>query len=122
MSEQTLDGPLPPEFVPSLRTDYLRRDLDGQAVVWSPDRSCPSSLDPAATVMLEVLDGDASIAQLAREVSDEVGVPVDTALGQVSRIVHLFAVAGLLDEIIAPGEDAQQAINCRKLADGPLSH
>ena len=61
--------------VPELRTGYLRRDLDGGCVVWSPVSTAPTALDPVATVMLDVIDGEASIGQLANEVHEEVGVP-----------------------------------------------
>ena len=53
-------------------------------------------LDPVATVMLDVIDGEASIGQLATEVHEEVGVPFDVALQQVGRTVQLFDAAGML--------------------------
>ena len=62
------------DFVPALRTDFLRREVDGETVVWSPLAAEPVVLDPVATVMLDVIDGEASVGQLASEVHEEVGV------------------------------------------------
>ena len=94
-------------LVPELHTDYVRREVDGECVVWSPRAAEPAVLDPVATVMLDVIDGEASIAQLAREVHEEVGVPFDVALRQVERTVQLLDGAGLLTSSAPrPPEDA----------------
>ena len=82
--------------VPELRTDYVRRDVAGECIVWSPVAAEPAVLDPVATVMLSVIDGEASIGQLATEVHEEVGVPFDVALRQVTQTVQLLDGAGML--------------------------
>jgi hypothetical protein len=93
--------------VPELRRDYVRRDIAGECIVWSPVAAEPAVLDPVATVMLNVIDGDASIAQLATEVHEEVGVPFDVALRQVAQIVQLLDGAGMLtSSITLPPEEA----------------
>ena len=88
------------DLVPELRPDYVRREIDGECIVWSPLATQPAVLDPVATVMLEVIDGRASIGQLAREVHEEIGVPFDVALRQVGRTVHLLDGAGMLTSSI----------------------
>ena len=47
------------DLVPELRPDFVRRDVDGECVVWSPAAAWPTVLDPIATVMLDVVDGAA---------------------------------------------------------------
>jgi len=84
------------DVVPELRTDFERRDLGGESVVWSPVAAEPIALDPIATVMLDVVDGTASMAELASDVHEAVGVPLDAAERQVVRVVERFAQAGLL--------------------------
>ena len=107
--------------VPELRGDYLRRDVDGGCVVWSPVLSAPTVLDPVAAVMLEVIDGEASIGQLVKEVHEEVGVPLDIAHKQVERAVHLFDAARLLtsSDGSSPSGDENRL---SELFSGPLSH
>ena len=83
-------------LVPELRTDYVRRDVEDGCLVWSPVAARPAVLDPVAAVMLEVIDGEASIGQLATEVHEEIGVPFDVALRQVERTVQLLDGAGML--------------------------
>lgn len=84
------------DFVPALRPDLLRREVDGEWIVWSPLASEPVVLDPVAATMLEVFDGDASVAVIAKEVHEEVGVSLDVAGQQLDRIVRLFDIHGLL--------------------------
>ena len=85
----------------------MRRDVEGECVVWSPVAAEPAVLDPVATVMLDVIDGDASIGQLATEVHEEIGVPFDVALRQVTQTVQLLDGAGMLtSSLTLPPEEA----------------
>lgn len=109
-------------FVPRLRRDFLRSDIDGEAVVWSPDRGVPAALDPVTTVMLDVIDGSASIADLGADVQDVVGVPHDVARTQVLRTVGLLDEAGILTTSTDWGDQARAAILRRDYFEGPLNH
>jgi hypothetical protein len=102
------------DFVPELRTDFVRRDVGGECIAWSPLAAEPAVLDPVATVMLDVVDGEASMGQLAIDVCEAVGVPFETAERQVRRIVELFAQAGLLTASTA-NSTAEEAIAQREL-------
>ncbi len=84
------------DFVPALRPDIVRRDIGGQALVWSPLAAEPSPLDPVASVMFDVVDGRASIGELASEVHEEIGVPLERARHRVTEIIDRFDRAGLL--------------------------
>lgn len=108
------------DFVPTLRTDFLRRDVDGNSVVWSPLATEPTVLDPVAAVMLDVVDGEATVQQLAREVHEEVGVDLEVALDQVTRVVELFGHAGLLTASTTT-TTAIEAIEQRELFVNPCS-
>lgn len=85
------------DYVPALRSDIERRDIGDECAVWAPDAVEPTLLDPVATVMLAVVDGEGSVRQIAADVHDEVGVPLELAQRQVVRTVTLFARLGLLD-------------------------
>jgi hypothetical protein len=102
------------EFVPEVRTDLERRDVDGEAIVWSPLAAEPTVLDPVATVMLDVMDGEASVAQLAQEVHEELGIPLDAAEQQLERVVGLFAAAKVLTVSGSP-VIAERAIDEREI-------
>ena len=84
------------DLVPELRTDFERRDLGAESVVWSALAPTPTALDPVATVMLDVIDGSRRSATSRIDVHEAVGVPLADAQLQVTRVVELFAEAGLL--------------------------
>jgi hypothetical protein len=101
-------------FVPELRTDFARQDVAGECVVWSPSSSDPTVLDAVATLMLDVIDGTASISDLATEVHEEIGIPLETAQRQVTLIVERFDQAQLLTTS-TPTSTAQDTIERRDL-------
>ena len=105
-------------FVPELRTDFARRDVGDECVVWSPLSAEPAVLDPVATVMLAVVDGDASVGDLATEVHEELGVPLETAQRQVTTIIENFGRAGLLAASVS-GTTADEVIAQRDLFVAP---
>jgi hypothetical protein len=108
------------DFVPELRTDFERRDVGDGCVVWSPVSAAPAALDPIATVMLDVIDGNASVDELVTDVEEEIGVPRETAERQVTRVVEQFAAAGLLTSSVATST-ADEAIAMRDLFVGPTT-
>ncbi len=83
-------------FVPKLRRDLLRSDFGHEALIWSPIRQDPVALDPVARVMLDIVDGIATIGDLAEDVQAVVGIPLERAHEQVQRIVTLIDRAGAL--------------------------
>lgn len=84
-------------FVPRLRTDLLLQEVGPETVVWSPIRGEPASLDPVATVMLKVVDGSATVADLVEDVEAVVAVPDEVARAQVLRTLIQMDQAGLLE-------------------------
>jgi hypothetical protein len=102
------------DFVPRLREDVARRDLGPESVVWSPVAPEPVALDPVATVMLDVIDGEASVGGLVTDVQEAVGVNRDAAERQVGKVIELFDAAGLLTTS-STARDAQQEIAAREL-------
>lgn len=84
-------------FVPRLRTDLLLQEIGPESVAWSPIRGEPAALDPVATVMLKVIDGSATVAELVEDVEAVVAVPGDVARAQVLRTLSQMDQAGLLE-------------------------
>ena len=78
----------PLDFVPELLDDFVRRDIDGETVVWAASAPQPVVLHPVTTVMLDVIDGRASIRELALDVHEEIGIPLETAQRQVIGVVE----------------------------------
>jgi len=106
------------EFVPELRGDFERRQVGAECVVWSPLAPEPTALDPVGAVMLDVVDGAASIGELAIDVHEEIGVPLEQAREQVARVITALDRAGLLTSSTC-STTADEAIARRSLFLGP---
>ncbi len=109
-----IEPPLSSDVVPELRDGIERQDIDGEAVVWSPVSPVPARLDPVATVLLDVIDGLASIGEIVADVQEVIGLPFDVAQQRVTQIVRTFDGAKLLTSS-SPIEHAKEAIARREL-------
>lgn len=63
--------------LPQARLDVLRTDLEGEVVLYDPDRHQAHSLNRAALAIWNHCDGHNTVASLERLVSDELGVPLE---------------------------------------------
>lgn len=86
-----------PDFVPILRKDLLRRQVEHETLIWSPIREDATALDPVTSVMLDVIDGEATTADLAQDVAEVVGLDAELATMQVRRILASLNGAGALE-------------------------
>lgn len=96
--DQATTAPKPEalDFVPVRRDDVERVAFESESVAWSPIRQMPVYLDPVANVLYEVIDGEASVADLVDDVVAEVGIDRETATAQVTRVTGLLHGGGLL--------------------------
>lgn len=84
------------DSTPAVRPEVLVRRIGDEAVVWSELRSVPALLDPVATVMLDVVDGVATTAELTDDVRAALGIDRYSAWSQVKRVLECFDDAGVL--------------------------
>ncbi len=82
--------------IPVIDPDAVIERFGDEAVVWSAGRALPTVLDPVATVMLGVIDGAATVAELAADVEEVVGLDRTTAERQVMRAIAAIGAAGAL--------------------------
>lgn len=97
-----------PGLTPALRPDLLRVDVNGAAVIWPPGRVEPSALDPVSTVMLDIIDGVATLQDLAQDVHEVIGIAPDVALSRVESAVNRLDSAGALLTSLSDGIPERQ--------------
>ena len=54
--------------------------------------------------MLDVVDGAASVGELATEVHEEIGIPLETAQRRMTEMVELFAAGAAAPDVDAGRE------------------
>ena len=81
---------------PQLRSDLTTRFIDNEILAWSPLNSAPALLDQVASIVYQLLDGSASVADLVADVNEVVGVPKSVARDRLRRALVQFESSGLL--------------------------
>jgi hypothetical protein len=71
-------------------------ELDGEAVLLDEDANRLHHLNPSAALLWACFDGETSVAALAAEISDALGVDHQDVLGSTLEVVRHMAAEGLL--------------------------
>ena len=79
-------------------------ELDGDEVLYVADPPRLYTLNPTARIVWHSLDGDVSVDQLAEELAQEFGVPLDAMRADVVGLVRELGRAGLLVGVEADPE------------------
>jgi hypothetical protein len=82
--------------VPARADAVYTVELDGEAVLLDESEERLHLLNHTATMVWLCLDGHATVADVASDLSDELGAPYDTVLADTLTVVRTFASEGLL--------------------------
>ena len=91
-------------FVAEPSSDVFTVTVDAEAVLLDEAEQRLHHLNGPAALVWSCLDGHASVADLARELSEELGLPFDTALNDTLLIVRELDGNGLLVGSPRPAE------------------
>lgn len=82
---------------PKARADLATVVLDGEAVIYDAQNEELHHLNQTATLVLAMCEGDATIPQIAAEISQAFGVPTDEVEPQVRTLLRQLRKARLLE-------------------------
>jgi hypothetical protein len=92
-------------FAPARASVVYTVELDGEAVLLDEFRNRLHHLNRSAALLWSCFDGVTSIAVLAHEISEEVGLPEREVLDTSIEVVRNLATEGLLEGVLATGHD-----------------
>ena len=72
------------------------REIDGEAVIISPDDSQVHELNETASVIWKFADGEHSVDQIAEAVAEGYEVPIDVAQADVRELIDVLSAKCLL--------------------------
>ena len=81
---------------PQTRADLTVVELDGEAVIYDEINGDLHRLNPTATLVFSLLDGSATLEDLARDIADAYGMPLDEVIVQVRELAEQLAASHLL--------------------------
>ena len=83
--------------MPLRRSNIRIYQIDGEAVVFDPKTRKILQLNRTALAAFRRCDGQTTMHQVARSLTDSFHVTFDSALNQVEQVVGLFAASNLLE-------------------------
>ena len=81
---------------PKVRDDLTVIELDGEAVIHDELNGDLHRLNPTATLVFSLLDGSATLEELAVDVAAAYAMQVEDVLGQMRKLVEELAASHLL--------------------------
>ena len=100
MAERTA-GSLDAEFVPARAELVYSVEVDGELVLLDEHEDRLHHLNPTASLLWSCFDGEARVQDVARDISDELGLSYELILADTVRIVRELGAEGLLDGVAA---------------------
>ena len=91
--DRLIDGP--PDR-PQVREDLTVVELDGEAVIYDEITTDIHHLNPTATILFSLLDGTATVKELAFDVSAAFGLSEAQAAKEIAALVGELADSALL--------------------------
>ena len=82
---------------PTAREGLTVVELDGEAVIYDEETSDLHHLNPTATIVFGLCDGSATIPDIATDISEAFGVPVNEVEAQVRTLIRQFRKVDLLE-------------------------
>ena len=84
---------------PKVRTDLTVVELDGEAVVYDAESMDVHRFNPSATVILGLLDGSATLDELAADISDVFGQTQEEVRAQLDELVRQLDEGHILEPV-----------------------
>ena len=108
-------GPVDEDFVPARSAAVHTVEIDGEAVLLDQAAERLHHLNATAALVWACLDGRSTVGQIAADLGDELGVPVDTVLADTMVVMRRLRDEGLLaDEDPLPAVDPTMAERWRR--------
>jgi PqqD family protein of HPr-rel-A system len=91
-------------FRPQRRADVLELDMGDGVVLYDGDSRLVHHLNPTASLVWQLADGDASVDQLATEIAEELSLDLAETRQQISGLVAELDALGLVQAGDGQGE------------------
>jgi hypothetical protein len=90
---------LGPDFVLRRASHTHTVTIDGEAIVLDEAQNRLHLLNASATVVWTCCDGSGTLAEIADDLADAVGVPADALVSELVALVRTLGAEGLLDGV-----------------------
>ncbi len=81
-----------------MRRNLITAAIDGELVVFDPESAKVHQLDPVGAVIWQLLDGEATLAELIADLAEGFGVPEAQVRADVAALLDSLREHDLLDD------------------------
>jgi PqqD family protein of HPr-rel-A system len=87
--------------MPKVKDGITAIEIEDEAVLFDVEGAELHHLNPAATIVFTLCDGTGTVAELAADIADAFGAPVEQVEQEVGAVVETFDELGILirDEV-----------------------
>jgi PqqD family protein of HPr-rel-A system len=86
-----------PAMKPKVRDDLAIVEIEGEAIVYDDQNGQLHHLNPTATVVFNLCDGQSTVKEFAADIADVYSLPPGDVERQVRALIRAFRESGLLD-------------------------
>lgn len=80
------------------KEDVLELDMGDGFILYNHDSSLVHHLNPSASIMWQLCDGEASVEDQAREIAEEYGLDVERMRVEVASLIGELDTLGLVED------------------------
>lgn len=104
MSESLEQGPaseqsvsVPDDYIPIKRAEILELDMGDGFIVYNHESNLVHHLNPSASIMWQLCDGEATVKDLAQEIAEEYQLDRDRVRYEVAGLIGELDTLGLVE-------------------------
>ena len=100
MSDHVAHEPLmvDQDYVPKKAADVLELDMGDGFILYNHDSSLVHHLNPSASVIWQICEGEAALSQLATEVAEEYSLMRENVLTELRGLIAELDALGLVED------------------------
>jgi hypothetical protein len=91
---------------PKARDDLAVEEIEGEAIIYDDRNGQLHHLNPTATIVFNLCDGQSTVKDFAVDIADVYSLPPQDVERQVRALIREFRQAGLLDSNQSKGRKA----------------
>ena len=95
---------VPDDFIPVKKAEILELDMGDGFIVYNHESNLVHHLNPSASIMWQLLDGEATVKDLAEEIAHEYQLELERVRYEVAGLIGELDTLGLVEDARGSGK------------------
>lgn len=89
---------VPLDYIPRKSSEVLELDMGDGFIIYNHDSSLVHHLNPSASIIWQLIDGEATVEQVGREVAEEYGLDMSSTQDELAALIAELDALGLVED------------------------